>query len=357
MIMIEIALTLQQLNSTSNVKSNYFAFANRFQSASLEVSIVSHHVVFASSIISSLAKTKIVFDSFVIDALTKSFENFKVNAIHFVQLDTLRHLIRQKLIERPYSTTVQETSFVQTSTSTQSQSIQDMRFQCWYPGIGLLGTQIYKARVFQITWVAWNRIWEVDCIWFPRSEFLQIFATHSGRPKVIPNLTFDINRSLVVGLKSWCSSAIVDGRTDFQSPSSFKVRHGRGRKLDRRPTSAHWAFGRASINCMQVMSIRHMTEASSATLSRITASMEETSRKRAGSSDAIMARCDSIPDWIKGAQSNRHSHRHTIDIWWWIVMSSQSHPMSICLSKQEMNDWSLQTKARLGEAEATRQCQ
>ena len=151
MIMIEIALTLQQLNSTSNVKSNYFAFANRFQSASLEVSIVSHHVVFASSIISSLAKTKIVFDSFVIDALTKSFENFKVNAIHFVQLDTLRHLIRQKLIERPYSTTVQETSFVQTSTSTQSQSIQDMRFQCWYPGIGLLGTQIYKARVFQIT--------------------------------------------------------------------------------------------------------------------------------------------------------------------------------------------------------------
>ena len=121
MIMIEIVLTLQQLNSTSNVKSNYFAFVDRFQNASLEMSIVFHQIAFASSIISSLTKTKIVLDFFVIDALTKFFEKFRVNAIHFVQFDTLRHLIRQELIERFYSIVVQKSSIVSTSTQSQSQ--------------------------------------------------------------------------------------------------------------------------------------------------------------------------------------------------------------------------------------------
>ena len=121
MIMIEIVLTLQQLNSTSNVKSNYFAFVDRFQNTSLEMSIVSHQVAFASSIISFLTKTKIVLDSFVIDALIKFFENFRVNAIHFVQLDTFRHLIRQKLIERLYLIIVQKLSIVSTSTQFQFQ--------------------------------------------------------------------------------------------------------------------------------------------------------------------------------------------------------------------------------------------
>ena len=83
--------------------------------------IVSHQIVFASLIISFLTKTKIVFDSFVIDALIKFFEYFRVNAIHFVQLDTLRHLIRQKLIERSYSIVVQKSSIVSTSTQSQSQ--------------------------------------------------------------------------------------------------------------------------------------------------------------------------------------------------------------------------------------------
>ena len=126
MIMIEIVLTLQQLNSTSNVKSNYFAFVDRFQNTSLEVLIVSHQIVFASLIISFLTKTKIVFDSFVIDALTKFFENFRVNAIHFVQFDIFRHLIRQELIKRFYLIIIQKTSIVLTSTSIQFQFLSQI---------------------------------------------------------------------------------------------------------------------------------------------------------------------------------------------------------------------------------------
>ena len=125
MIMIEIVLTLQQLNSTSNVKSNYFAFVDRFQNTFFEMSIVSHQIAFASSIISFLTKTKIVLDSFVIDALIKFFENFRVNAIHFVQFDTFRHLIRQELTRRFYSIIVQRSSIV--STSTQSQFLSQIQ--------------------------------------------------------------------------------------------------------------------------------------------------------------------------------------------------------------------------------------
>ena len=73
-------------------------------------------------------------------------------------------------------------------------SIQDMWFQCWYFEIKMLKTQIYKTRVFQITWIVWNKIWKIDCFWFSRFEFLQIFATHSRKLKVIFNrhwISFD----------------------------------------------------------------------------------------------------------------------------------------------------------------------
>ena len=123
MAMVEVALTLQQLDPTSNAKSNYLALADRFQGASPEVPAVPHHVAFAPPVISPLAETKTVFDSSAIDALTKSFENLRVNAVHSVQPDTLRHLIRQELAGRPYSATVQGTSSVQTSTSTQPQPL------------------------------------------------------------------------------------------------------------------------------------------------------------------------------------------------------------------------------------------
>ena len=102
--------------------------------------------------------------------------------------------------------------------------------------------------------------------------------------------SLNIIRSLIVELKSWCSSIIVDERIDFQSSSSFKIRHDRDRKLDRKLTSAHWAFDRTSINCMQIMSICCMIEANSTTLLKIITSMKKTNRKRIDNNNTIMTR-------------------------------------------------------------------
>ena len=108
---------------------------------------------------------------------------------------------------------------------------------------------------------------------------------------------------------------------------------------------------------MQTMSIRHMIEANSKTLSKITTSMKEANNKWVDNNNSIMKRCDAILNRIDDISSNWNDHFQFIVTRRWVVVSNQSRYMSICMSKRQMNENSLQAKARLNTTNSKRQCQ